>query len=374
MKVGILQELFTYKQNLEIFKTKDAQLKQELYLSFDQFKLIHYNHHNITKIIRFNDLSGMNTLNSYLCRELYNILINTSNDNLHVFIGEDSNRLFCLGGDLKFFYDSRDKLDQFLTFSNLWYHLLYILKERFSDNSVSIYNGIAIGGGMCIGINSKFRIATESTVMSMPETKFGFIPNCMFNTSVSKFLSYEEALHFSIFSLQFKGYEVFVKKLATHFILNKYIPDLLQDLSNIKNKSEAEGIIVSYHNKSISEIDEEIKIKYTKRLNSWDSVVKSLYNFDIDRSNFLDFYEKLKFNLQMNKSKLLKELLNRSLQSLQVNFSIINSAYDDNLSYEDRANKDINACALIIKSGNIFEGIRAYFIEKDNKPRWRVKF
>jgi enoyl-CoA hydratase/carnithine racemase len=374
MKVGILQELFNYKKNLYIFKTKEAELKQELYLSFDQFKFINYNHNNNTKIIRFNDLSGMNTLTSYLCRELYNILINSSNHNLHVFIGEDGNRLFCLGADLKFFFDSRNKFDQFLTFSNLWYHLLYTLKERFSDNSVFIYNGIAMGGGMCIGINSKFRIATESTIMAMPETKFGFFPNCMFNTSVSKFLSYKEALHFSIFSLQFKGYEAYVKKFATHFILNKYIPDLLQYLSNIKDRIEAEGIILSYHNKSISEMDEEIKIKSMKRLESWDNVIKSLYNFDIDRNNFLDFYEQLKYNLQISKSKLLKELLNRSLQSLQVNFDIINSAYDDNLSYEDRANKDINACATISNSGNIFEGIRAYFIDKDYKPRWRVKF
>jgi 3-hydroxyisobutyryl-CoA hydrolase len=349
-------------------------LKKELFLSESDYRLIKFTKNEKTKIIRFNNPKKMNTMDSYLCREIYNILQNSNNSELLVFIGEESNKLFSCGGDLKFFYDTRNNYDTYLTFSNLCYNLFFNLKENFSENTVTIYNGVAMGGGMSLGLFSKFRVATESTILAMPETKFGFVTNCIFNTLVKKFLTYKEALHFCLFSLQFRSYETYLKKFATHFILNKYIPDLLKDLQNLKSLDETENILNYYHSKSIEEMDPEIKVKSEKRLKSWDKQISSIYNFEIDPNNFLDFYEILKFNLKSLESKFFKELLDRSILTLQVNFDVINSGYDENLTYEDRVNIDLQACMILSYSGNIFEGIRAFFVDKDFSPRWRAKF
>lgn len=58
---------------------------------------------------------------------------------------------------------------------------------------------------------------------------------------------------------------------------------------------------------------------------------------------------------------------------MEVNFKIALSSYE-NLTYEEKFNLDLKMCEYLAKSGNMFEGIRAYFIEKYKKPLWRVKF
>ena len=42
---------------------------------------------------------------------------------------------------------------------------------------VAIMIGIAMGGGVGISVNGKFRVATEKTVFAMPETGIGLVPD-----------------------------------------------------------------------------------------------------------------------------------------------------------------------------------------------------
>lgn len=37
--------------------------------------------------------------------------------------------------------------------------------------------GMSVGGGVGLAINAQFRIATENTVLAMPETKIGYSPD-----------------------------------------------------------------------------------------------------------------------------------------------------------------------------------------------------
>lgn len=95
-------------------------------------------------------------------------------------------------------------------------------------------NGAAFGGGFALGIYSKFRIATESTVVAMPDSKFGFYRKCIFDNFIGNFVRKEEAVHMAIFSHKYIGLEVYIKKYATHYVKNEFLPDLLNELQNIK--------------------------------------------------------------------------------------------------------------------------------------------
>ena len=53
-------------------------------------------------------------------------------------------------------------------------------------------------------------------------------------------------------------------------------------------------------------------------------------------------------------------------------YEITNLSYDDTKNYEDRFNLDMEFCELSLNVGEMFEGIRAYFIDKDNAPKWKI--
>ena len=102
-------------------------------------------------------------------------------------------------------------------------------------------------------------------------------------------------------------------------------------------------------------------------------MIDSIYNFEYDKNYFFDFYEKLKYNLSEGHSELLQELLDRSLQSLKCNYNVVISAFS-NLSFEEYHNQEVVTEKELAMSGNMVEGIRAFYIDKDKKPRWSSKF
>ncbi|KAL6327044.1 hypothetical protein AAG906_013790 [Vitis piasezkii] len=81
---------------------------------------------------------------------------------------------------------------------------------------VSLINGIIMGGGAGLSMNSMFRVVTENTVFAMPEGQIGLFPDVGASYFLSRLPGY-----FGLTGARLDGKEMLACGLATHFVLSK---------------------------------------------------------------------------------------------------------------------------------------------------------
>ncbi|KAF9817832.1 hypothetical protein IEO21_03174 [Rhodonia placenta] len=158
-----------------------------------------------------------------------------------VIVGTGVGRAFCAGGDVESVVKSAshpDTLPKAIDFFHKEFELDYIL-AAMPKPYVAVMDGITMGGGVGLGINAPFRVATENTVLAMPETKIGYCPD----VGASYFLSRvdgEIGTYMALTSQTLNGRAVFEHGFATHFIPARRIPGLLERLASIDHPSYAQ--------------------------------------------------------------------------------------------------------------------------------------
>jgi enoyl-CoA hydratase/carnithine racemase len=101
-----------------------------------------------------------------------------------VVIRSSSERAFCAGGDIRFFYDAGRAtpqggsalLEDFFTEEYALNHLIHFYPKPY----IAIMDGIVMGGGMGVaqgGESNRMRVITDRTKMAMPEVNIGLFPD-----------------------------------------------------------------------------------------------------------------------------------------------------------------------------------------------------
>ncbi len=101
-----------------------------------------------------------------------------------VVVRSTSEKAFCAGGDIRFFYDAGKAtpqsgsmlIEDFFTEEYALNHLIHHYPKPY----VALMDGIVMGGGMGIaqaGPANRMRIVTERTKMAMPEVNIGLFPD-----------------------------------------------------------------------------------------------------------------------------------------------------------------------------------------------------
>src|SRR6266403_1484204 len=97
-----------------------------------------------------------------------------------VLIRGAGERAFCAGGDVRAIYEAGRGIsgDPALTSRFFWeeYELIRHI-HRYPKPYLAILDGITMGGGAGVSVNGAFRVATERTMLAMPETGIGLFPD-----------------------------------------------------------------------------------------------------------------------------------------------------------------------------------------------------
>ena len=97
-----------------------------------------------------------------------------------VLIRGAGDRAFCAGGDVRAIYEAGRGIsgDRLLTsvFFREEYELIRRI-HRYPKPYVALIDGITMGGGAGVSVNGAFRVATERTMLAMPETGIGLFPD-----------------------------------------------------------------------------------------------------------------------------------------------------------------------------------------------------
>jgi enoyl-CoA hydratase len=84
---------------------------------------------------------------------------------------------FCAGGDVKAIYEARESGEETgIRFYREEYQHNWTL-QRFIKPTVSLINGVCMGGGVGISVHGTHRIAGEGFRLAMPETAIGLFPD-----------------------------------------------------------------------------------------------------------------------------------------------------------------------------------------------------
>lgn len=101
-----------------------------------------------------------------------------------VLIKSSSEKAYCAGGDIRFFYDAGRAtptagsalLEDFFTEEYALNHLIHHYPKPY----IALLDGVVMGGGMGIaqaGPQARMRVVTEGTRMAMPEVNIGLFPD-----------------------------------------------------------------------------------------------------------------------------------------------------------------------------------------------------
>ncbi|KZV96198.1 ClpP/crotonase [Exidia glandulosa HHB12029] len=157
-------------------------------------------------------------------------------DLCRMIIGRGSGRAFCAGGNVKdVVKDAADKKTRHraIDFFRKEF-LLDFQTATLKKPYIAILDGITMGGGVGLSINAAFRIATEKTVLAMPETKIGYCPDVGASYFLSR-LDGEVGTYLALTGNSLTGREVFKYGLATHYTASRRIPDLLNTLASLES-------------------------------------------------------------------------------------------------------------------------------------------
>lgn len=132
------------------------------------------------RIIELRRPSVLNSLNTEMVKAITTaIKIWGQSEGCRVILikgAEGKRKSFCAGGDVvsvvKLKGDAAAQTE-FFSYEYAMNHALACSKKPI----VSLIDGVCMGGGMGLSVHGHFRIATENTLMAMPETAIGFYPD-----------------------------------------------------------------------------------------------------------------------------------------------------------------------------------------------------
>ncbi|PHT51700.1 3-hydroxyisobutyryl-CoA hydrolase-like protein 5 [Capsicum baccatum] len=283
-------------------------------------------------------------------------------ENAKLVIIKGAGRAFSAGGDLKMFYDGRNSKDSCLEVVYRMYWLCNHI-HTYKKTTVALVHGISMGGGASLMAPMKFSVVTEKTVFATPEASIGFHTDCGFSYMLSR-LPGRLGEYLGLTGARLNGRELVAAGLATHFVPLEKLPELEKHLLSLNTD---DGAVVRSAIKEFStdvQIDEESILKKKEIIDecfSKDSASEIISSFEAEAGKEGNGWI----------VPVLKGLKRSSPTGLKVTLRSIREGRKETLSecLKKEFRITINTLRMRI-SGDVYEGIRALTIDKDNSPKW----
>ncbi len=228
-------------------------------------------------------------------------------------------------------------------------YILNALIGRYPKPYVAIMDGIVMGGGVGLSGHAGYRVVTERSMVGMPETGIGFVPD-VGGTYLLSHAPGEIGTHVALTAARMSAGDAIAAGFADYFVPAEQIPALLDALRT----AEAEVAIAKFAQPapvSAFVVDRD-----------W-----------IDACYAADTVEEIVSRLQSDgrpeAARAAADLLAKSPVALKVTLrSLRNARADANL--EQALDREYRVSIAALGTHDLVEGIRAQVIDKDREPRW----
>lgn len=221
-----------------------------------------------------------------------------------------------------------------------------------------------MGGGVGLSVHGRYKIATDTTVLAMPETAIGLFPDVGASYVLSHMRNPLIGLYVGLTGDRLNGADVYMLGLATHYVPKRHLHDLITALKTADLKGEAfqtvEEILTMYSS------EPEIKPTIT-------------YNKALQIERFLGQSTCLKdLILKLSSERQHDQFANQSIQKLErmcplgcaVWWHAFHRGRDSSLKQCFNMEYNLMEEFVLKKDTNFREGVTALLIDKTNNPIW----
>jgi len=314
------------------------------------------------RVVTLNNPRKLNIISREVVIRLTEIYEKWEKENdAEMIIIKGAGRAFSAGGDLRvFYYGKADKHVIEAVYKMYWlqYHI-----HTYKKTLVAIVNGLAIGGGASITVASTFKAVTEKTVLSAPEAGFGFHTDA----SLSYILSHlpgHLGEYLALTGARLDGAEMIATGLGTHYIPSEKLEDLEKRLVDL-NSGDRNIVRAAMEEFSLQVQPGEKSILYNR----------SLIDKCFSKDTVEEIIETLTAENNMEGNEWVKDTIQNLKRSsptgLKMTLRSVRQARKQTLSecLKKEFRLTINTLRGVI-SNDIYEGMRALVIDKDNSPKW----
>ena len=303
--------------------------------------------------IRLNRPAALHALTTEMCVGILDALAHfETDDSVEVVVFDHAEgRGFCAGGDIRMLADSM-KGDGVA--ARAFFHTEYRMNHRlftYAKPTISIMDGITMGGGVGIALPCRYRIATENTRFAMPETGIGLFPDVGASWYLSR-LPGRIGTFLAFTGARLDGAECLAVGLATHYLTAGDVPVVLTALSD--NATDIHATLKAHSTGAplARIVENRTHIDRLFAASSVAGVIKALAN---DASDWA--------------AKELATLKTKSPLSMAVAMRQMRegAALTD---FADIMRMEYRIACRVAAQPDFVEGVRALIVDKDNAPHW----
>ena len=153
-------------------------------------------------------------------------------------------RAFCAGGDVRAVYEAGRGISGDRDLTSVFFREEYQLirrVHRYPKPYLAIIDGITMGGGAGVSVNGAYRIATEKTLLAMPETGIGLFPD----VGATRFLNLcpgHIGRYLGLTGARLGPADALYCGFATHFVPRERVPELVAALAGLAWRDGAERV------------------------------------------------------------------------------------------------------------------------------------
>lgn len=270
-----------------------------------------------------------------------------------VLMKSGGGRAFCSGGDIRALYEwQRDgRIDTILKLYGTEYQHNWTL-ERFTKPHVALIDGIVMGGGVGVSLYGTHRVAGENYAFAMPEVGIGFFPDVGATYFLSR-LKGKIGLYLALTGRVIDRADAYYLGLVTHCIDSGRYTEIEDGLSEAE---PVDTLLSEMHvepgRSELAEMQEDIDRFFSGK--SVEAVVETLRG------------EQGKLASWANAAA--DEIEKKSPTGLKVAFEQMRRG--PKLELDTALQLEFAVARRFIEGRELYEGIRAAIIDKDQNPQW----
>ncbi len=274
-----------------------------------------------------------------------------------IVVTANGDRAFCAGGDIRALYElgKAGRQEEALRFFREEYVLNAKIK-RYRKPYVSLIDGIVMGGGVGISIHGSHRVAFDRYAFAMPEVGIGFFPDVGGTYALPR-LTGEIGTFLALTGERIKASDAVLSGAATHHVRSARFDELLKAL---EGADPVNAVLADVMEKP-GPGEVMPRRRMVDKIFSQGSVEAILGALDREAEKGSDQSDWA--------GGMARTIRAKSPTSLKL--ALAQMRYGSVHSFEACMACEFRIVSRIVYGHDMYEGVRAVIIDKDNRPRWR---